>query len=212
MTASLHFRKFVFRKTKFNQVITLLTLSDVFAWGSNMVITAITGIYLAQRIDENIVQIVGIGTAIHCAVRGIFELTFGKLLDKWKYDNDEIIGLSVGTILMGSIYLFYPFIQSANLFYALQFVFATGAALNLVSWKKLFSQNLDHHAEGVEYGEYGLVMGIIQAIIGIFAGSIANLSEYYFSLVIFALGIVTMAGSIFSLAIFMVKKRKSSIW
>jgi hypothetical protein len=111
---------------------------------------------------------------------------------------------------MGSSYLFYPLIKSADLFYALQFVFAVGTALNLIAWKKLFARNLDRNAEGVEYGEYGFIMGISTAIFGILAGSIANLSKHYFDIVMVVLGLVTMSGSIFSLLIFKVKNRKSN--
>ena len=212
MPVIFHVKKFITDRTRLNKIIVLLTLTDVFTWGTHMIIIAITGIYLSQRIEQNVVQIVGIGTAIYTASRGILQLPIGRLLDKWKFDNDEIIFLSIGNILMGSSYLFYPFISSADLYYALQFIFAIGAAMNLIAWKKLFAQNIDKHNEGVEYGEYGFVMGITSAVFGIFAGTIANLGIDYFNMVIVGLGVITMLGSVFSLSIFKVKKRKSRIW
>ena len=133
-----HLRKFIIRRTKVNKIIALLTLSDVFTWGTHMIILAVTGIYLAQTIEENVVQIVGIGTAVYTASRGMLQLPIGRFLDRWKNDNDEIVALSLGNVLMGAGYLFYPFIKSADLYYALQFIFALGAALNLIAWKKLF--------------------------------------------------------------------------
>lgn len=204
-------RKFFFSKPKLNKIIVLLTLSDIFAWGLHLVITSIVGIYLAERLGEGAVQIVGIGIAICMASRGLLELPIGKFVDSWDSDTDEILILTVGNILMGASYLFYPLIESPDLYYALQFVFAVGSAMNLIAWKKLFAQNLDKNAEGVEYGEYGMVMGISTAIFSIVAGTIANIGMNYFNLVIISIGSITILSSLFSILIFKVKDRQSKV-
>jgi len=200
------FRKFFFSRPKTNHIIALLTLTDIFTWGTHLVLTAIVGIYLSQRIGEDAVQIVGIGTAVYMTTHGILQLPIGKLVDMYKTDTDEIL-----ILIIGSSYLFYPLITSAELYYALQFVFAVGAAMNLISWKKLFAQNLDKNAEGVEYGEYGLVMGLSTALFGLIAGSVANISMQYFNIVIVSFGVITMLSSIFGVLIFRIKKRKSNL-
>ena len=152
-----------------------------------------------------------LGPAVYMTTHGILQLPIGKLVDMYKTDTDEILILIIGSILMGSSYLFYPLITSAELYYALQFVFAVGAAMNLISWKKLFAQNLDKNAEGVEYGEYGLVMGLSTALFGLIAGSVANISMQYFNIVIVSFGVITMLSSIFGVLIFRIKKRKSNL-
>lgn len=189
----------------------LLTLSDMFTWGIFMVLNAIVGIYLAEKLGVNSVKTVGIGAAIMTTARGLLQLPIGELMDKWKHDVDEILILSIGNIMMGITYVFYPAINSANFFFVLQLVFGMGAAFNLIAWRKLFAQNLDRHDEGLEYGAYGLVMGVASGIFGILAGTVANLSQEHFDAVIVGIGFVMMASSIFALLIFNVKHRRSNI-
>ena len=197
-------------KTKINRIIALLTLSDIFTWGIFMVLNAIVGIYLSQKLGANSVQIVGIGAAVMTTARGVFQLPIGELLDRIKHDVDEILVLTLGNIMMGITYVFYPGISTAMFYYVLQFVFGLGAALNLIAWRKLFAQNLDRHDEGLEYGAYGLVMGITSGMFGILAGTVANLSQQYFDKVIVTIGFIMIASSVFALLIFRVKHRKSN--
>lgn len=196
-------------KTKLNKIIILLTLSDIFSWGIFVVLNAIVGIYLSQKLGVDSVKIVGIGTAIMTTVRGVFQLPMGELMDKWKYDIDEILTLSLGNIMMGTTYIFYPGISTAEFYYVLQFVFGLGAAFNLIAWRKLFAQNLDRHDEGLEYGAYGLVIGITSGLFGIIAGIVANLGPEYFNTVIIVIGWTMIASSIFPLIIFRIHHRRS---
>jgi MFS family permease len=128
--------------SKFNKSVSLLTLSDIFTWGSHTVLISLIGIYLANKLGENATQFVGIGTGIYYLTRATFQIPFGLLFDRIKHDKDEITALVIGSILMGTPFLFYSLIQSPHLYYFLQFIFGLGVSMNLISWRKLFSQSL----------------------------------------------------------------------
>lgn len=196
---------------RLNKVVIYLTLSDVFTWGSFMIISALTGLYLAQKLGHNAIQYVGIGTAIYFLTRAISQIPLGRITDKYKNDKDEILILFVGILLMGIPYIFYPHISSPYHYYLLQFIFGLGVALNVTNWRKLFALNVDGGREGRQYAFYETIVSACTAIISIVGGIIANLGTVYFDMVISFAGIVIMLGSIWIVFIYRYEKRKSRI-
>ncbi|MHC1716832.1 MAG: MFS transporter [Candidatus Dojkabacteria bacterium] len=195
---------------RFNKVVILLTLSDVFAWGPFLIITAISAIYLANKLDGNVVEFVGIGTGVYFFTRAILQVPIGLLTDKMKRDKDEIFILTVGTILMGLPYIFYPQITEPMHYYILQFVFGIGVSLNLTSWRKLFAMNVDSGREGFQYALYETIISVATAMLSALVGTIASLGEVYFDIVIISAGIVMMLGSVWIILIYSVEKRKTN--
>jgi len=194
---------------KFNKSISFLTLSDIFTWGSHTILGALVGIYLANKLGGNATEFVGIGTGIYYLTRSITQIPIGLLTDKIKHDKDEIIILVAGSILMGLPFLFYSLIQTQQLYYILQFVFGLGASMNLISWRKLFSQSLDKGKVGFEYGVYETLISIAMAVFSITAGVLANVSQVYFERVIFTIGLLMISGSIWAGALLTIKNRKT---
>jgi MFS family permease len=194
---------------KLNKVTLLLTLSDVFTWGSFVVVSALSGIYLADKLGTNTVGFVGIGTAIYFITRAIFQIPIGIFTDKIKKDKDEIIILAIGSILAGIPYLFYPIINSPWQYFVLQFVFGFGISLNVVNWRKLFALNVREGMEGKEYAFYDAVLSTSTAIISIVLGIVANIGGEYFDLVMTIAGITMILASIWILMIRSIKTRKS---
>ncbi|MFA6754866.1 MAG: hypothetical protein WCR68_03510, partial [Candidatus Dojkabacteria bacterium] len=107
---------------RLNKVTLLLTLSDIFTWGSFVVISALSGIYLAGKLGQDTVEFVGIGTGIYFITRAVFQIPIGILTDRLNKDKDEIIILAIGSILAGTPYLFYPHITEPWHYFLLQFV------------------------------------------------------------------------------------------
>ena len=195
---------------KLNKVVIYLTLSDVFTWGSFMIISALTGLYLAQKLGQDAIQFVGIGTAIYFLTRSIFQIPIGRITDKYKKDKDEILILFVGILLMGTPIIFYPSISLPDHYYILQFIFGLGVALNVTNWRKLFALNVDSGREGRQYALYETIVSACTAILSIVGGYIANLGSMYFDMVISFAGIVIMLGSIWVYLIYRYESRKSN--
>ena len=196
-------------KIKMNKVTLLLTLSDVFTWGAFVVISSLSGIYLSDKLGVNTVQFVGIGTAIYFFTRGIFQIPIGNLTDKIKKDNDEILMLTIGVILMGFPYMLYPLITQPWHYFLLQFIFGFGVSLNVVNWRKLFALNIREGMEGKEYATYDFILSVSTAVISLILGIVANISDAYFDIVMIASGATIMLASIWILSIKKVSNRKS---
>jgi len=193
----------------FNRVALLLTLADVFTWAPLFIISALSGIYLSNKLGENTTEFVGIGMGISYITRAIFQLPVGKLTDKFKNDRDEIYILALGTILAGLSFSLYPLINKAWHYYALQFLFGLGISLDVVTWKKLFTLNITKGMEGKEYAVYDTIVSITTAIFAVISGVIANLGEQYFDSVMLGAGIFMMMSSVWILKIPKVEDRQS---
>jgi len=194
----------------FNKVVLFLTMSDVFVWGPFFIISALSGIYLSNKLGTGSIEFVGVGTAIYFLTREITQLTIGYITDKIKKDKDEIIILIAGIIIMDFPYILYPLISTPMHYYILQFVFGLGVSLNIANWRKLFAMNIDSGREGRQYSFYETIVSLSTVILSVAVGLIANMGDMYFDLVMIASGILMMAGSIWVVLIFKFPKRKTN--
>lgn len=185
----------------FNRVIGYLTFSDVFSWGLYYSVSVLAGVYVSIKLGANAVEYIGIGTSIYMLTRAIFQIPIGTMLDNWRKDQDEITLLLLSDILMATPYLLYPFITTPVVYYVLQFIFGLGAAMNLVSWRKLFAGNLDKNHEGRQYASYETLLSLFTAGFSFCVGLIANISQHYFDVMIFGVGVMMMSSIIWPLMI-----------
>lgn len=188
----------------------LLSLADVFSWGPYMVISALSGLYLATKLDMDAVQVIAIGTSIYYITRSVIQMPIGKITDKIKSDSDEILFLLIGAILMGLPFIVYPFISIPVHYYILQFVFGLGVSFNLTNWRKLFALNVDKNREGTQYGFYEICMSGGAAIFSALIGSLGSLGNRYFDIIIVSAGIVMLLASVWIFLIHKTDNRKSS--
>lgn len=198
------------RFKKINRVLIFLTFSDVFSWGTFSIISALSGLYLANKLGQNTIEYVGIGTAIYFFVRGITQIPIGHITDKYKKDKDEIFLLALGIILMGVPFLFYPRIYQPFHYYILQAIFGLGVALNLTNWRILFALNTDGGREGRQYATYETIMSACTGVLSIVGGMIANMGDKYFDLVISSAGLFIILASVWILFIYLYDERKSN--
>lgn len=200
--------KLTFKDFRINRVILYLTTSDIFTWGLMAVIQGFAGLYLAEKLDSDVIRVVGVGTGIFSFANALFQIPIGVLIDKIKKDRDDIFVLFTGNICMGMPFLFYPFINSEYVYFFLQFIVGAGTAMNLVSWRKIFAMNLDRGREGIEYAIYESIMGLTIGLFSLIAGIIANIGEGYFDAVMVAIGIIMMTSGLWVLLILGVDNRK----
>jgi hypothetical protein len=205
-----HTKKLHTGKFTINRVIWLLTCSDIFSWGLYITINSIVAIYLAGKLGKNVVEIIGIGTAIYYFSKGIFQIPIGIITDRIKKDRDDILFLLAGNIFLGAPFIFFPLITNPIIYYFLQFMIGLGAAMNLVNWRKLFAKNLDNGEEGLEYGLYDTVFSLCISLFGVVFGLIANLGPSYFEFMIIASGILMLTSGVWVIGIFFAKNRKSA--
>jgi MFS-type transporter involved in bile tolerance (Atg22 family) len=199
-----------FGKLIFTKTFWLLTFSDLFTWGFYLIIATLSGIYLEHKLGEDVIKVVGIGGAIYYIIRGLLQLPISKVLDKIKNDRDEIFVLTIGCVLMGLPFLFYPTLTSPNQYYVLQVIFSLGVAMNLNPWRKLFATNLEVGREAREYAVYDMVNSVFIALSIFFVGQIANISQFYFDVMMVTLGLLVMTGGLWAALITTDKNRRSA--
>jgi MFS family permease len=194
---------------KINKVILLLTLSDIFTWGPYTIIAALAGLYLANKLGENVIQYIGIGTSIYFITRAAVQIPLGTLTDKIKKDKDEISFLLIGVILMGLTFALYPLISKPYHYFFLQFLFGFGASLNVTNWRKLFALNIEKGKEGFNYAFYETSISIATTLLSVLVGYVASLGEIYFDTVMYLSGAVMTLAGLWVALIYTIEKRKS---
>lgn len=186
-----------------------MTFSDLFSWGFYLIIATLAGVYLENVFGDDVVKIIGIGGAIYYVMRGVLQIPVSGILDRVKSDKDEIVILTLGSILMGLPFLFYPAITEPIQYYILQIIFSFGVAMNINPWRKLFATNLESGKEAREYAVYDMVNSFFIAGAIFLVGQVANINQFYFDIVMVILGLLVMSGGIFSALILTDDKRKS---
>ncbi|MCA9381473.1 MFS transporter [Candidatus Dojkabacteria bacterium] len=194
---------------KVNKVIVYLTTSDVFNWALMAVMNGFVGLYLATKLETDVIRIVGIGYGILSLSQGLVQIPTGYFIDRTKSDRDDIFMLLFGDILMGAPFLLYPTITSEYHFFMLQFIIGFGAGINLVSWRKMFAKNLDKDKEGMEYGMYETIMAFCIAFFSLVAGIIANISETYFDIVMAGIGVIMLSSGLWAILLLKLEKEKN---
>lgn len=188
-----------------NRTLFLLTLSDVFNWGFYQIIPAFAGLYLIELFGEQTVSIIGIGICVYLVTRGIFQIPIGVICDHMRSDRDEIVFLLIGNVLMAIPYLLYPSISEPGHYYSLQFVFGLGAAMNLVTWRKLFAANLSRHREGYDFAVYETIMSLMSAMLSAVTGIVASISRTYFDMIMILIGITMMMSAFWAFLILRIR-------
>jgi len=187
--------KSFFNKYKVNKIVWFLTLSDIFTWGVYTIISGFIGLYISKKIGSNVEIVLGIGIGLFYLAKGIFQIPIGIITDKIKKDKDDILFLLIGNLMMGLPYLYFPSITNSFEYYILQFIIGTGAAMNLVNWRKIFAKNLSVGNEGLEYGLYDTIMSFSMIFLSVLAGVVSNLSDSHFDLIVVIVGIFMISST-----------------
>lgn len=159
----------------------------------------LTGLYLSTRLEGEVVEIVGLGIFLYFITRAAVNIPAGQLLDAIPGNQDEAVMLLASSILMGAPFLFYPLITSPIMFYVLQIIFGAGAALHVVSSKKLVAIHLDQDRAGEQFSVYDTAFSIFIAIAGLLGGIVSNIGPMYFNMVFFGFGVLIISSGIWAL-------------
>lgn len=179
-----------------SKVIWFLTFQDTSTWGVFSAMNTFIGLYLANRLEGDIETYIGIGVGVYMFTRAVGQLILGYVADRMQGEQDEIITLTVATVLMALPFFLYPVITTPLQFVVLQFIFGLGGAADLVAWRKVFALHVDQRHAGVDYGVYGSFFSLSSAVFGVIAGLIANINDTWFGVVMAATGVVMLSGLI----------------
>jgi MFS family permease len=106
---------------KFNKVVLFLTLADVFTWGPFFILSSLAGLYLSDKLGQDTIGFVGLGTGISFITRAVFQIPVGKFTDRLKKDKDEIAILATGAFLARLSFVLYPLVSEPWHYYYYNF-------------------------------------------------------------------------------------------
>lgn len=192
-------------KEKLKQtILNILTINDLFIWSSWSLLQPFIALWATQTIPNAGAEEVGTATMIYTIMSAIISKPLGKLLDKIKGYNDEIIFLSLGGLTAGIATFLLQFVQTIHGYYIAEAIIGLGLATDVISWRILFTHNISSKKAGHEWSTYGMLMSIGLALSAWFGGYLAKTVGY--NVVFTIAGILTMFGGTIPTLLFKIQR------
>ena len=117
---------------KLNQVILLIIVSEFILVTAQTIISPIYAIFITQDIAPGAVEVVGFSIAIYWIVKSILQLPVARYLDKNHGEIDDYYSMLSGLLLTTAAAFLFYFAKEVWHIYALQFLVAGTALLNVM--------------------------------------------------------------------------------
>ena len=180
---------------KVNNLIKILTFSDVLivsGWG---LINPIFAVFLTQQIKGGNLELVGLSTAVYCILRSALQIPFARLIDSVKGEIDDFALMAAGSALMSLVPFLYFFATTNVQILLLQGLLGVSSAMVSPGWLAIFTRHIDKHIEAEEWGLYNAMVGLGGALTGALSGFLAE--KIGFRPLFLIVGIVSVFGTSF---------------
>ena len=188
------------------KILNILTVNDLFIWSSWSLLQPFIALWATQTIPNVGAEEVGTATMTYTIMSAIISKPLGKLLDKIKGYNDEIIFLSLGGITAGIAIFTLQFVRTVELYYLAEAIIGLGLATDVISWRILFTHNISPKKAGHEWSTYGMMMSVGLALSAWIGGYLAKTVGY--NTVFSIAGILTILGGIIPTILFKIQKNR----
>jgi len=155
---------------KINNLIKILTFSDVLivsGWG---LINPIFAVFLTQQIKGGNLELVGLAASVYWIVRSLLLLPFARLIDSIKGEIDDFLVMAIGSILMSSVPFLFSFARTSIHILLLQGLLGLASAMVSPGWLAIFTRHIDKNIEAEEWGLYSSMIGIGVALTAALGG------------------------------------------
>lgn len=158
----------------FNKIISTLIFTDIAIFTGWGLIAPIFSVFILKNIEGGDVQVAGFAAGIYFLVRSVAQIPIGRYLDKNRGEEDDfwfmVAGAAVGIVIpMGYLLASAPWH-----IYALQAVYALGAAMYSPPWGGIFTRHMDKGKEARVWSVETSAIGLGAGIAGIVGGTIAE--------------------------------------
>ncbi len=180
---------------KVNNLIKILTFSDVLivsGWG---LINPIFAVFLTQQIKGGNLELVGLSTAVYCILRSALQIPFARLIDSVKGEIDDFALMAAGSAVMSLVPFLYFFATTNVQILLLQGLLGVSSAMVSPGWLAIFTRHIDKHIEAEEWGLYNAMVGLGGALTGALSGFLAE--KIGFRPLFLIVGIVSVFGTSF---------------
>lgn len=176
-----------------NDVIKILTISDLFILSGFGLIAPIFAIYLTNNIQGGNVEVAGIAATIFLLARSLGQLPAAYIVDKIKGEEDDYWSLIIGSIITSLVPLLYLVAKSPSHIYIIQLIYGLSQALTFPSWLAIFTRHIDKRKEGFEWGVYYTITDLGGAGVAAIGGMVAQ--SFGFKPLFLAVSILSFIGS-----------------
>jgi len=176
-----------------NDVIKILTISDLFVLSGFGLIAPIFAVFLTDNIQGGNIEVAGIATTIFLLTRSIGQIPAAYIVDKIKGESDDYWSLMIGSAATCLVPLLYLTAYLPWHIYIIQLVYGFAQALTYPSWLAIFTRHIDKQKEGFEWGIYSTLTDLGGAGVAMVGGIIAQ--SYGFKPLFILVSIMSFIGT-----------------
>lgn len=176
-----------------NNLIKILTYSDVLlisGWG---LVSPIFAVFLTSRISGGNLELVGLAVAVYWIIKAFLQIPVARFLDQKKGEVDDMLVMAIGSLLVSITPFLYINARTATHVLVLQVFYGFGAALITPGWMAIFTRHVDQHKEAEEWSIYNSMVGLGSALAGGLGGFLAE--KFGFQLLFLIVGVICIAGT-----------------
>jgi DHA1 family quinolone resistance protein-like MFS transporter len=180
---------------KVNNLIKILTFSDVLivsGWG---LINPIFAVYVTDHIEGGNIELVGLAVCVYWVLRASFQIPFSRFVDSHKGEVDDFLVMAVGSFLMSLMPFLYMFALKPVHVLLLQGVTGFASAMVSPGWLAIFTRHVEKDAEAQAWGFYNASVGYSIALASALSGFMAI--NFGYKTLYFIVGVICTFGSTF---------------
>jgi MFS family permease len=173
-----------FRNVQVNNVIRILTYSDILFYSGWGFINPILAIFFTDRIVGGDIRMAGFAIGLYFLVKSIVQIPVARYIDLETGEKDDFFVMVLGSLIVAFVPFLYIFIREPWQVYGVQILNGIGAAMSFPPWPAIFTRHIDKHEEGLEWSLYYSATDLGTAVTGAVGGLLAAKFGYDFVLVL----------------------------
>lgn len=177
-----------------NPIIRFLILSDVLILGAVGLLAPVFAFFIEEFIQGGSAAVAGLAAAIFLATKSIAQIPLAHVIDKIRGEKDDFWFLLISSMVTALVPLCYLVINTPGELYIVQFIYGLSTAITTPSFMTLFTKNIDHGKEGVEWGIYYTLADLVGAAMAGLGGFLA--SVYGYNALVVIVSFVMFTGSL----------------
>lgn len=181
--------------SRVNNLIKILTYSDVLILSGWGLVTPIFAIFITQQIQGGNLELVGLGQAIFLILKSTLQIPIARFIDRIKGEMDDLVIMAAGTIIISLVPFLYTGASKAVHVLLIQALHGFGSALVTPGWLAIFTRHIDHNLEAEEWSIYNSMIGLGAALAGALGGFLAE--KFGFQSLFLVVGTICLAGTSF---------------
>lgn len=189
------FKRFGFADGRINNVIKLLTYSDLLIFSAWGLIMPILSIFMITEIEGGTVAVAGLAATIYLITRSIVQLPIAKMIDDKRGEFDDYRIMVLGTLLIALVAFLMANARLVWHIYSIQALYGIAIAMVSPPWNAIFTRHIDKNREGYEWSLYTSLISLGSGLTAGLGGFLAQSVGY--KTVFIIIGFSTLIGAAF---------------